>query len=263
MRAIACSALLALAVTPALAQKQSPFAEYQRMANENAPIELFEILGEEAWKKRQGTKNVSLEQCDLGQGAGVLKGAYAGLPRYFADADRVMDLETRVVWCMVTLQGFADADARKGPFGGPGRKADMEAFVAWIASESRGIKMNVALAHPKEQDAYRQGEKMFWFRGGTHDFACATCHSEDAKRIRLQDLPNLTKKEGAQKGYTTWPAYRVSQGELRSFQWRLYDCYRQQRFPEMVFASPASIALTTFLAYNANGAPFAAPSIKR
>ena len=48
MRAIACSALLALAVTPALAQKQSPFAEYQRMANENSPIELFEILGEGA-----------------------------------------------------------------------------------------------------------------------------------------------------------------------------------------------------------------------
>jgi sulfur-oxidizing protein SoxA len=79
----------------------------------------------------------------------------------------------------------------------------------------------------------------------------------------LQDLPNLTTKEGAQKAYTTWPAYRVSQGELRSFQWRLYDCFRQQRFPELLFGSDASIALTMFLARNANGAPFDAPAIKR
>ena len=68
---------------------------------------------------------------------------------------------------------------------------------------------------------------------------------------------------GAQLAYTTWPAYRVSQGELRTFQWRLNDCFRQQRFPELEFGSPASIALTTFLAYNANGAAFAAPAIKR
>jgi sulfur-oxidizing protein SoxA len=238
-------------------------ARYRAALQDGNPAELWEARGEGLWKQKRGPKNVSLEQCDLGLGPGVVKGAYAQLPKYFADADRVMDLETRLVWCMVTLQGFADADARKGPFGGPGRKADMEAFAAWIASESRGMKMNVALTHPKEQEAYRQGEKMFWFRGGTHDFACATCHAEDAKRIRLQDLPNLAKTEGAQKGYTTWPAYRVSQGELRSFQWRLYDCFRQQRFPELVFASDASIALTMFLARNANGAAFDAPAIKR
>ena len=123
--------------------------------------------------------------------------------------------------------------------------------------------MDVALSHPKEQEAYRLGEKMFYFRGGTHDFACATCHGEDAKRIRLQDLPNLTRTEGAQKAYTTWPAYRVSQGELRTFQWRLNDCFRQQRFPELVFGSDASIDLTMFLARNANGAAFDAPAIKR
>ena len=50
---------------------------------------------------------------------------------------------------------------------------------------------------------------------------------------------------------------------MRSFQWRLLDCFRQQRFPELEFVSPASVALTMFLAKNANGAPFAAPSIKR
>ena len=139
----------------------------------------------------------------------------------------------------------------------------MEALVAYVTSESRGVKMNVAADAPEGAGGLPLGEKMFYFRGGSHDFACATCHGEDGKRIRLQDLPNLTKKEGAQKAYTTWPAYRVSQGELRTFQWRLNDCFRQQRFPELEFASDASIALTMFLAQNANGAAFDAPAIKR
>ena len=239
-------------------------AKYRAALQDGNPAELWEARGEDLWKKPRGPKQVSFERCDLGLGAGVVKGAYAQMPRYFADAGRVMDLETRLLWCMTSQQGYSDADARKGLFGsGNERKSDMEALVAYVTSESRGVKMNVSLDDPRAKEMYALGEKMFNFRGGPHDFACATCHGEDNKRIRLQDLPNLTSKEGAQKAYTTWPAYRVSQGELRTFQWRLYDCFRQQRFPELVYGSDASIALTTFLARNANGAPFDAPAIKR
>jgi sulfur-oxidizing protein SoxA len=249
-----------------LAQRSAvdEIAKYRAALQEGNPAELWEARGEGLWKQKRGPKQASLEQCDLGLGPGVVKGTYARLPRYFPDADRVMDLETRLVWCMVTLQGYSEAEAKKGPFGsGNDRKSDLEALAAYITGESRGVKMNVALTHSKEIEMYRLGEKIFYFRGGTHDFACATCHAEDSKRIRLQDLPNLTTTEGAQKAYTTWPAYRVSQGELRTFQWRLYDCFRQQRFPELEFTSDASIALTMFLARNANGAPFDAPAIKR
>ena len=257
--ALACAATAAPAQTSAVDE----IAKYRAALQDGNPAELWEARGEDLWKQPRGPNKVSLEKCDLGLGPGVVKGAYAQLPRYFADADRVMDLETRIVWCMVNLQGYSQADATKNPFGGPDNKADMEAYVAYVTAESRGIKMSVAGTHPKEQEMYRLGEKMFYFRGGPHDFACSTCHGDDGKRIRLQDLPNLTTKAGAQKAYTTWPAYRVSQGELRSFQWRLNDCFRQQRFPELVFASDASIALTMFLAMNANGAAFDAPAIKR
>ena len=115
---------------------------------------------------RAGPKKVSLEQCDLGQGPGVVKGAYAKLPRYFADADRVMDLETRLVHCMVTLQGITPAEATKQPFGNGPAKSDIEALVAYVTSESRGMKMDVPVSHPKEQETYALGEKMFFYRGG-------------------------------------------------------------------------------------------------
>src|SRR4029077_1348240 len=101
-----------------------------------------------------------------GLGAGVVAGAYAHLPRYFADANRVQDLESRLVWCMVTLQGFTPADAQKNPFGnGNAAKSDLEALTAYVTSESRGVKMDVALRHAKEIEAYRVGEKIVYYRG--------------------------------------------------------------------------------------------------
>jgi L-cysteine S-thiosulfotransferase len=172
-------------------------------------------------------------------------------------------LESRLVHCMVTLQGMTPAQAKTRPFGNGTDRSDMEALVAFVTSESKGVKMAVPMSHSKEKEAYALGKKMFFFRGGPFDFSCATCHSESGKRIRLQDLPNLMEPKDAQRAYTTWPAYRVSQGELRSFQWRLFDCFRQQRFPALEFTSDASVALTTFLAYNANGGTFNAPAIKR
>jgi L-cysteine S-thiosulfotransferase len=236
---------------------------YRAALGDGNPAELWEARGEELWKQKRGPRNASLEQCDLGLGPGIVKGAYAILPKYFSDSGKVEDLESRLVTCMVALQGFKVEEASKDPFGGPGKKVPMDALVAYITSQSRGMKMNVAGTHPKEREAYELGKKIFYFRGGPHDFGCVTCHGADNQRIRLQDLPNLTKTSDAQKAYTSWPAYRVSQGEVRSFQWRLNDCFRQQRFPELKFISEGSIALTMFLAKNANDGVFNAPSIKR
>ena len=237
--------------------------KYREALADGNPADLWEARGEDLWKQKRGPKSASLEKCDLGLGEGVVKGAYAKLPRYFEDTDRVQDLESRLVTCLVMLQGFSYDQAKRAPFGSPENKSNMEALVAYVTANSRGQTMNVSLSHPKEKEAYDIGKKMFFHRGGPHDFSCATCHAQDNIRIRLQDLPNLTKQEPAQRAYTSWPAYRVSQGELRSFQWRLFDCFRQQRFPELDFTSEGSVALTTFLARNANGGIFNAPSIKR
>jgi sulfur-oxidizing protein SoxA len=264
--AAAAGVLAAFAMSAAHSQQRTAVEEIERyraaLADGN-PAELWEARGEAIWKEKRGPKAASLERCDLGLGPGVVKGAYAVLPKYFSDSDKVEDLESRLVTCMVTLQGFTAEQAKKDPFGGPGKKVPMDALVAYVTAESRGMKMNVAASHPREQEAYALGKEIFFFRGGTHDFGCVTCHGSDSQRIRLQDLPNLTRTADAQRAYSTWPAYRVSQGEVRSFQWRLNDCFRQQRFPELEFVSPASIALTMFLAKNASGGVLEAPSIKR
>jgi len=263
------AALLMAGCLPMIASAQSSDAtvkeieKYRQTLGDGNPAELWEARGEDLWKQKRGPNQVSLEKCDLGKGPGVVKGAYTVLPKYFDDTDKVEDLETRLVSCMVMLQGISYVDAKKNPFGGPDVKSDMEALVAYITAQSRGMKMAVSATHAKEKEAYDIGKQMFYHRGGPHDFGCVTCHGADGKRIRLQDLPNLSRQADAQRAYTTWPAYRVSQGETRSFQWRLFDCFRQQRFPELDFTSQGSVALTMFLARNANGGVFSAPSIKR
>jgi sulfur-oxidizing protein SoxA len=260
-------AVLSLASASALAQASAAegIARYREMLQDGNPAELVVARGEELWKTKRGPKNVSLEQCDLGLGPGVIKGAYAQMPRYFADADQVMDFEARVVWCMVNLQGFDRAAITKSPYSGAGqRQTDIEALAAFGVESSRGMPVAIPQDHPKERASYDRGRYAFFMRGGPYDFSCATCHGITGQRIRLQDLPNIAgNKSDADRAFTTWPAYRVSQGALRTMQWRLYDCFRQQRWPELVFLSPTSIDLITFLGVNANGAKMDAPAIKR
>ena len=260
-------AVFALSCTAAFAQKDAAdaIARYRQLLQDGNPAELVVARGEALWKEKRGLKKASLEQCDLGLGAGVVKGAYAQMPRYFADADRVMDFESRVVHCMVTLQGFDYAAVTKSPYSGAGqRQTDIEALAAYGVEQSRGVPVSIPQAHPKEMASYDRGKQLFYMRAGPYDFSCATCHGVTGQRIRLQDLPNIGgNKEDAQRAFTTWPAYRVSQGTLRTMQWRLNDCFRQQRWPEPVFASPATVDLITFLGVNANGAKMDSPSIKR
>lgn len=264
MRGVTSGAiLLALALSPAWAQQQSPYADYQRMAAENAPIELYELAGEEAWKKPQGPKNVSLERCDLGQGPGVLKGAYAGLPRYFADADRVMDLETRLLHCMTTLQGRSRDEATKRVFGNADRPSEMEVLSAYVARQSNGMPLAPGRDHAKEKAAYELGQKLYFHRAGPWDFSCASCHGEEGKRIRMSGLPVLYKPEYARPLMATWPAYRVSTSAFVTLQWRMNDCYRQMRMPEPVFGSDATVALISFMTRTAEGEPYRGPAIKR
>ena len=250
----------------AAAQQKSTaegIAEYRKMLEDGNPAELFEAKGEELWKKKRGPKNASLERCDLGKGPGVVKGAFVELPRYFADTDEVQDLESRLLTCMETLQGFNAAEIAKTPFGrgehGQCRGAgglDLRRVARHeVRRCRRRIRRRVAM--------YEVGKRAFFYRAGPYDFSCATCHGSDGKRIRLQDLPDLTTNPGDGIGFAAWPAYRVSNGQLWSMQRRLNDCFRQQRFPYPGFGSDVTIALGVYMGVNAKGAESIAPALKR
>ncbi len=88
------------------ASPRTALAVGRQMLAEDNPGELWVLRGESLFHEKRGPKNASLEQCDFGMGPGKLDGAFARLPRYFADTDKVEDLESRLLTCMVELQGL-------------------------------------------------------------------------------------------------------------------------------------------------------------
>ena len=259
---LAVAAVLLFASTAFAQSAGDGIAQYRALLADGNPAELWEAKGEALWAKPRGPKNASLQQCDLGLGPGVVKGAFVTLPRYFKDTARVQDLESRLMTCMQSLQGFDAAVIARTPFG-KDEQANIESLVAWISSESRGLKFSVSQAHVEERNMFEAGKRIFFFRAGPYDFACASCHSQQDKRIRLQDLPDLTTAKGAGAGFGAWPAYRVSSGELWGMQRRLNDCFRQQRFPYPGYGSDVTVALSVYMGVTAQGAASIAPALKR
>jgi L-cysteine S-thiosulfotransferase len=263
MRRLAVVLLGAVALSAFAQDAKKEIERYQRMIAEGSPVELFELEGEALWKKPNGPRKASLEHCDLGVGPGVLKGAYAKLPRYFADTGEVMDLETRLVHCMTSLQGRSRSEAIARVFGNDDRPSELEYLSAYIAGQSRGIKMSPGMTHPKEKEAFELGRSLFFHRAGSWDFSCASCHGQENKRIRMQELPVLYEPHAARPVVATWPAYRVSNSQFKTMQWRMNDCYRQMRMPEPNFGSPTTVALTLFLTATGQGEPYRGPGTKR
>ncbi len=267
---IAFSLCAAFAMPGAMAQDaetEKAIEKYRQMLKEDPwsnPGLLDSDRGEGLWTTPRGPKKVSLEQCDLGKGPGKLDGAFAELPRYFPDAGRVMDVETRILWCMETLQGFNRADLVKKPHPGGGQPVkELGALATFVANKSSGMKFAAKFEHPREREAVALGDDLFNRRSGPFDFSCATCHAAQGLRIRLQGLPFLADAKEAKKVVGEWPAYRVSTTHVMTMQHRLYDCYWQMRMPELELGSDASVALVAFLAKQAEGGDIAAPGLKR
>lgn len=220
--------------------------------------------GAALWKEPRGPRKATLERCDLGLGPGVVDGAFAELPRFFRDAGRVMDIESRLLWCMEKLQGLPPAELTAKPFPAANEPArDLGALATWIASRSAGRSFAARLEHPRERATLALGETLFHRRSGPSDFSCASCHGTPAKRIRRQSLVHLTDPKEAAKAIGEWPAYRVSAAHVMTLQHRLYDCFWQMRLPELKLGSEVAVALTAYLVKQAEGGPIAAPGLKR
>jgi sulfur-oxidizing protein SoxA len=271
LKAILFAALASALIVPSAkaqdADTEKAIERYRQMLKEDPwsnPGLLDVDRGEALWKTPRGPKNVSLEQCDLGKGPGKVEGAYAELPRYFKDANRVMDLETRILWCMEKLQGFNAADLVKKPHPGGGQPVkELGAIATYVAHQSAGQKIAAKLDLPQEREVVALGEALFNRRSGPMDFSCATCHAAEGQRIRLQGLPNLSEPKEARKIVGDWPAYRVSTTQIMTMQHRMYDCFWQMRLPEIQLGSDASIALIAYLTKQAEGGEISAPALKR
>ncbi|HSO99997.1 MAG TPA: sulfur oxidation c-type cytochrome SoxA [Thioalkalivibrio sp.] len=208
----------------------------------------------------RGPNNVSLETCDFGKGPGVLEGAYAEMPRYFEATGKVMDLETRLIPCMQTVQGFPADDKAVTTL--HGSNSDHMKLQTYIASHSNGMPWAPRMDHPMEKAMRDAGEEMFYRRAGALDMSCATCHTQSDKRIRASVLPNAEVPQEWTKAIS-WPAFRVGHQNVRSTQHRVRGCYWQMRQGRIEAGSDASIALISYWTDIVRGQPAILPDMKR
>ena len=213
--------------------------------------------GKALFEQKRGPKKVSLEQCDFGTGPGVIDGASAEMPRYFEDTGKVMHLETRLVHCMKTLQGFTKDDPEMK------KKAEIRAMMAYIGARSNGYKWNPPLDHPLEKAMRDAGEVMFHRRSSLLDFSCNTCHGEPGKKIRASVLPSVNEPKEWTKA-VSWPAKRIGRGtNARTPSQRLLGCYWQMRKGKINGRSDAAIAIFSFWTDAARRQPAILPDLKR
>ena len=206
------------------------------------PGELFAFEGEEYFYTPRGPNEVTMEDCDFGLGPGVLEGAYAQMPRYFEDSDMVEDADRRVVSCMVNHQGYAREDIDRDA---------VKALVSFIASLSMDEEIAVSLEHPKMQEMNEIGELLWFYRAGSRDFSCESCHDGySGKRVRL--APLRSPDEGLSDH---WPAYRFQADALYTLEDRIQFCFNSISVPAPDHYSDAIVALEVYMRNIANGFP--------
>ncbi len=272
-RAFFVSAVLAggaVFTAVSLAQQQLPTHLKELLELGMHPGHAFIDEGREMFHK-PGPNGKSCATCH-GQDGKKLEGAYAKMPRYYKDIDRVADIDTRILACMTKYMGYNAKDKKfkkkfnkwSGPYRVP--------LATYVASLSNGMKINVQLDDPQEKKLYEYGKKLWYMRVGARDFSCGICHTVLAgKRIRLQGLPDPVKN----KLYTHWPAYRFGSDRMWTMEDRVRSCWKayllyvkqwHQKKDWVKKPPPYSdwvIALELYMKKAANGATVEVPGLLR
>lgn len=251
------------------------------IAQEELPTHLKEMLelgihpghtfveeGKDYYNNLKGPNEKTCATCH-GKDGEKLKGAYARMPKYYKDIDRVADADTRIRECMIKYMGF---DGKDKKFNEDYTKKWRVPLVTFVSSLSNGMNIDVKLEHPKEKEMYKKGEELWYMRAGAREFACALCHNTfSGMRIRLQGLPNPVQG----KLHAHWPAYRYGSDVMWTMEDRIRTCFdsyflhlekwdeKKDWVKSPPYYSDWVIALSLYMMHAANGAPVEVPGLLR
>lgn len=139
-------------------------------------------------------------------------------------------------------------------------RGDLAAILAYLAYTSRGkpIAVEIPTDDGRALAAYQQGKAYYYQRRGQLNFACATCHINNAgKRLRAELLSPLLGHTGG------WPTYRLKWGEIGTLHRRFIGCHQQIRAASPAAQSVELRNLEYFLAFMGNGVPITGPSTRK
>ncbi len=132
---------------------------------------------------------------------------------------------------------------------------DMQAMVALIGLQSRGMPMNVAI----DGDAapfWEAGKEIYYTRYGQLELSCANCHEDNYDNMIRADRLSQGQING-------FPTYRLKQAKLISRHNRFRGCIRDTRGETFAEGSDEFKALELYVASRGNGLDVETPSVRQ
>jgi L-cysteine S-thiosulfotransferase len=164
-------------------------------------------------------------------------------PMYDAKLKKVVTFEMALNQCRVK-NGEAPYDL-----------ADMKTMGrldAYARSLSDGMKVNIKVDSPGALAKYEAGKKIYYQRNGQLNFACASCHVQEAGRTLRTELLSPVIGQA-----THWPVFRAGEA-LTTLQKRYVGCMKNVRAKPYKIGSEAFNDLEYFHTYLSNGLPMQA-----
>lgn len=164
-------------------------------------------------------------------------------PTFDAKLGKVVTFEMAVNQC---LQSNAEA---------PLKISDMKTMgvlMAYARTLSDGMKMNIKVDGPAALEKFEAGKRFFYTRRGQLNFACASCHMQNAGNTLRTEILSPTVGQA-----THWPVFRGGDN-LNTLQARYKRCLEQIRAVPLELGGEDFNNLEYFHSYLSNGLPLKA-----
>lgn len=182
--------------------------------------------------------------CFPNKGIGIAQ----NYPYFDAKSGEIVTIETAINQCR-QANGEKPLGYDKGP---------MASLSAYMAFTSRGKRFNIKVPNdPRALAAYDDGKKFFYERRGQLNFACSTCHVENAGKRMQADI--LAPAIGL---VASLPIYRSDWGDMGTVARRFSTCSAQVRSTPLETEGERYRDLQYFLTYMSNGLPVAGPGTR-
>ena len=130
---------------------------------------------------------------------------------------------------------------------------------SYMRTLSDGMKMDIKVQGPGALAAYERGKKIYFSRIGQLNFACATCHVQQAGGPRLRsDLLSPIIGQA-----THWPVFRSGGTKVVTLQARYKGCFKMIRAVPPKIGSQEMNDLEYFHSYVSNGLPMQASVFRK
>jgi sulfur-oxidizing protein SoxA len=208
------------------------------------PAFIFVDQARDMWETVEGSEGKSCASCH-GDVEESMAGVRAGMPKWNPDAGEVWSLENYVNDCRVNRMG---AEPLKWD------KPDMNAMVALIGLQSRGMPVDVDISGPA-REWWEKGKEMYYTRFGQLELACSNCHEDN--------YGNMIRADHLSQGHTNgFPTYRLKNTKLNSIHGRFKGCIRDTRAETFQPGSEEFRALELYVAWRGEGLSVETPSVR-